>query len=317
MLRQFDPVRGSDIIVDGETLEIIEPFTFQEFVKALNILNRLEKEVDNNPLRPDRNVLDEALRLQSDYIAGYVAMLGDYKNSTLANNISFLTSKYGLKIGELESLLGISTGYISRTTKEGTVKKMSIDVVWKIARIFNISLQDLIGNDLEGLKGNNALLQSFLNKLIKRTENGEHDWQNYGGVACYLDSRLEQTKLFEELDEGCRYYPDHLNREMKWVLTGDVMACEKFSGNDDCLAIIPFAREGEDRFRYDLMLIHGLNKGTKVSWEKVLYTSDDPFGKLDDKAAELYEVIVEMETDAKLSSNMRNMVQSYLMDEDE
>ena len=45
-------------------------------------------------------------------------------------------------MGDLERLLGISAGYISRTVKENSSKKLSIDVVWKIAELFEISVQN-------------------------------------------------------------------------------------------------------------------------------------------------------------------------------
>lgn len=60
----------------------------------------------------------DLLQRQEDYITGYIEFCGYFDNTTLANNIIYLVKKNNMYIGELEQLIGISTGYISRTIKK-------------------------------------------------------------------------------------------------------------------------------------------------------------------------------------------------------
>ena len=47
----------------------------------------------------------------------------------LKKNLAFLLKKYNLKMGDLEKILGISAGYISRTAKENSTKKAA-SLMW-------------------------------------------------------------------------------------------------------------------------------------------------------------------------------------------
>ena len=66
--------------------------------------------------------------------------------SILYENIEGLSKKYGMKMRDLEESLDISVGYISRC-KNGR-KSISLDTVCKLARIFNVSVDDLISKRL-------------------------------------------------------------------------------------------------------------------------------------------------------------------------
>lgn len=86
--------------------------------------------------------------MQENYIAMYVENLGKFDNSKLASNIAYLCKSAGLRISDLETALGISAGYISRTMKQTSKEKMSIDLVWKISKLFGRKLEDMITKEL-------------------------------------------------------------------------------------------------------------------------------------------------------------------------
>ena len=133
---------------------------------------------------------------------------------------------------------------------------------------------------------------------------------------CYLDDRIADLGLFKQTDDECIYYPKHLNEKMKWVLTDDIMVCGEFIEEDQALMIVPFAKEGTKEQQYDLIMLYdntNCNDSDDLpDWDKVLYTHDDPFLRLADRADALYKMIQSMELDAGLSSDMRSMVKLYL-----
>ena len=62
----------------------------------------------------------------------------------------------------------------------------SIDVVWKIAELFEISVQKLIEDDLSDLSGNIGMLVDFMDKLKEQTECVEIEWDK----MCIRDRHL-------------------------------------------------------------------------------------------------------------------------------
>lgn len=317
MSRQYDEAHGDDIVINGETLSTIEPTTFEELLDAVKMKDKLAYAANTFPNDEDSSSVYALLEEQEGYIRDYIDNLGSFDNSILVANIDYLCRKYGIRVGELERYAGISAGYISRTAKENSLKKMSIDVVWKIAKLFNVSVQDLIGNRLEEVKGNVALILKFLDKAIKDTEERSLDWTWAGGVATMLDESLIEMGLVTDEEPVCVYHPDHLSQGIKWVLAEDIARCRNFVDDDDLL-IIPFRWDGKEDINYDFIIEHKEEyvNGHMVSpktWEKVFYTADDPFQRLNEKAAELYDRVRDTEFDAQITPNIRDMMKAYLM----
>lgn len=93
----------------------------------------------------------------------------DFEREILFSNISFLLKSKDVKIGELESYAGVSTGYISRMNKEPTTKP-GIEFIVKVADKFNVSVDSLISTEMEKLTNTEMYLMQFLEKLKKDTE---------------------------------------------------------------------------------------------------------------------------------------------------
>ena len=146
MSRQYDEAHGDDIVINGETLSTIDPTSFEELLDAVKMKDKLAYAANTVPNDEDSSSVYALLEEQEGYIRDYVENLGNFDNSILVANIDYLCRRYDIRVGELERYAGISAGYISRTAKENSLKKMSIDVVWKIAKLFNVSVQDLIGD---------------------------------------------------------------------------------------------------------------------------------------------------------------------------
>ena len=319
MSRQYNDYMCDRFEIFGEEYEIIEPKNFEELLRALEVKEILQNYLsgllnDENP-GEFPNILQE----QDVLITTYLRNLGEFDNSILISNINYLAKKNNLRIGDVEKMLGISTGYISRTAKENSSKKLSIDVVWKIAKLFEVNIKNLLEQNLSMPSDASDILIRFMGKLYRDTKAGLLDWENRGGVMCeieqcYLDLKLITEDGVEE-DTGYtyyRYHPNHMNPECKWMLLNDIVSCSNFDG-EKALAIIPFGlSEKEDFVRYDFIFIW--KKSGKWTWEKIFYTSDDAFGQLNEYAASLYEMLHGLEFNAKISLEIRTMIEKYLKD---
>ena len=151
MSRQFDEYMSDKFELNGTMYQMVEPDSFDELMKAFEIRDVIQTGISQLMHDEDDSAWQTLLQEQEDYIQEYIDHIGDFNNGCLVKNIAYLLKKYGLRMGDLERLLGISAGYISRTVKENSSKKLSIDVVWKIAELFEISVQKLIEDDLSDL----------------------------------------------------------------------------------------------------------------------------------------------------------------------
>lgn len=311
MSRQFDEYMADKFEIYGELYSLVEPENTKELMEALEIKARIQDKISSLMHDEDSSGWCNLLQQQEDYISEYIESLGDFDNTTLANNIVYLVKKNSMRVGELEEFLGISTGYISRTIKEDSKKKMSIDIVWKIARLFDTDIRTLTETQMWVSHSNTDLLVKFLDKLYKDTKDNYFAWENGGGVMVVLNERYEKAGIITtEADEKCVYHPKHMNQEIKWVLHKDIVSLECFDKDRD-LVIIPFMAEGKENLKsYDFLFMW--KDGDDICWQKVFYTSDDPFGQLFEGADKLYELIETSEYDAKLSPTIHQLITQYV-----
>lgn len=311
MSRQFDEYMEDKFEIYGEVYSLVEPESIKELINALEIKSKIQDQISNLMHDEDSSGWCDLLQQQEEYISEYIDSLGSFDNTILANNIGYLVKKNNMRVGELEEFLGISAGYISRTVKEDSKKKMSIDIVWKIARLFDTDIRTLTETQMWIPHSNTDLLSKFLEKLYKDTKDNYFSWEYDGGVMVALNERYEKAGLITiDLDETCVYHPKHMNQEIKWILHKDIVCLECFDKNRD-LVIIPFMAEGKENLKsYDFLFIW--EDGEDICWEKMFYTSDDPFGDLFEGADKLYELIETSEYDAKITPNIHQLISQYV-----
>ena len=236
--------------------------------------------------------------------------IGDFDNRILISNIAFLAKSNGIRLGELEKMLGISAGYISRTAKENTGKRLSVDVVWKIARFFNVGIDDLVNRNLQIPSETSILLCRFVAKLLSQTITDEIEWGCEGGYICDCSPLLLSLPIFLMEDDGTVvYHPEHMNQNYKWELAGDVYSCDTISEGQK-LVIIAFQSEDVKGCFYDFIFCTRNEDGT-YSWKRAFHTND-PFSPLDERAADLYAQISKKLDAVRIAPDIRSIVQAYL-----
>ncbi len=311
MSRQYDEAMEGHFDLNGTEYVLVEPSNMNELVQAFEVKSALETYISGFMHDEDSSGYVSLLQEQEDYIREYADSLGEFDSTILSNNITFLTKKNGLKVGELESMLDISAGYISRTIKENSKKKMSIDTVWKIAQLFGIDIEALIATELWVPRTNTALLEKFIDCLYQETSTNIVTWECDGGIIHTLNKRYEQMGLLTEGRDGSViYHPNHLNQSDQWNLSKDVMCVEHFEGGKDLVIIPHHMNTSEKLGGYDYIFVW--NEEGSWHWEKVFYTSDDPFGSLRKKSDALYDLLESLEGDTKLSPKIHQLITNYI-----
>lgn len=184
-------------------------------------------------------------------------------------------------------------------------------MVWKIAELFEISVQKLIEDDLSDLSGNIGMLVDFMDKLKEQTECVEIEWDNLGGVNSENDERFDQMGLFSTTEDGrIRYAAPGRNSKMVFLLADDVISTY---GVDEFkqMIIIPFYSEKSSDIHYDFMFAWP-KRDDMYGFEKIFYSNDEPFGTLDGHAKRLYEEAKEHFFDVPVANDMRKFIAGYL-----
>lgn len=313
MSRQYDEAMEGTFEVYGETYRLVEPTSFSELAQAIRIRDILQDAINSMMHDEDSSGYASLLEEQEGYIREYVESLGEFDNGLLASNIAYLTRVSRLRLGDLEKLLGISAGYISRTTKENSAKKLSIDVAWKIAKVFGVSLQQLIAEDLSIPNSNTHVAERFVSKLAYETENLRIKWKSRGGYGAYLDADIVALKIAAEDDKGSIFYPDHMNPQITFRLTGEIFGCTDVIPGKEIL-IAPFGADEKDLDRYyEFILIwDDPSNPLGVSMQRMFTSSDDPGAKLPVLSAQLYSRITNLEFDTEITHDVKKMLIDYL-----
>ena len=310
MSHYFNEQMGNFFDLYGTEYKLIEPENLNELTQALEVKSVLETHISGLMHDEDSSGYENLLQEQIDFIHEYIESLGEFDSSTLANNIIYLAKKNGIRVGELEYTIGVSAGYLSRTIKKNSKKKMSIDIAWKIAQLFETDIKTLTESEMWVAHTNTDLLERFLERLYDDTRDNFLAWESEGGVMTALNDRYKTMGLITEENQTAIYHPNHLNPDMKWVLSADIVFLERFEGKKD-LAIIPFKSVEKDSISgYDFIFVWA--DDGRWRWEKVFYTSDDPFGSLLKGAKKLYNHIESSEFDAKLSPKVRQLIINYV-----
>ena len=307
----------------GEQYHIVEPTCLDELLKAFEIRNMIQSYfLSLNSEDPDKNYWYRILGEQDGNIQTYLDNLGEFDNTVLINNVSYLAKKSGMRFGDLESALGLSAGYISRTAKTDSKKRMSIDVVWKIAKLFEIELSSLIGRDLSVPEHGVDVLVKFIEKLTTKTIASEIVWENHGGYMCSLNSRYVSLGLakIEDGDDVASYTADVSrdneddDREFHWYLASDIYCYRNFQDGKD-LVIFNYATPSLKNYEaFDFFLVWKENGRSKS--DRLFNTADDAFAGLRDRAAELVSRISGLEFEPKMTKEHRNLIESFLKEGD-
>ena len=122
MSRQFDEYIDGKIEFEGDYYALVEPTNLAELCEALRVKDIIQTAIDRT-MPEDADYLYEKQEEQDGYINDYISSLGEFSNRILTSNIAFLTKKSGIRTGDLEKMLGLSTGYISRTAKDNAEER--------------------------------------------------------------------------------------------------------------------------------------------------------------------------------------------------
>ena len=241
-------------------------------------------------------------------------VMDSFDKKRCLDNIYFLAKQKGKKIGELEELAGVSTGYLSRANKEDSTSKLTIDLIAAIAQALEVSIDKLVNYNLSGLSPNERRVIAFIEKLMKDTEDGVIDWKKNppvpaGSIECYGDGTTSHCLYLCENQEPyyhSYFFPGHFTRQ-----TG-----EYFTYSLDEETSIIFTKVHHDAMQGDDFELYFwvTDDYNRLSVEPVCGTSPALESSFDTLLRQLYDTVTDSCRNVKLSPVVRNIIDRYMGD---
>lgn len=82
--------------------------------------------------------MEQKLEEQKKIINGFINAQANYDSKFLSSNLDCLLKRHGLRISDLEELLGVSAGYVSRTVNPDSKKDCLWILFGKYRRFFKL-----------------------------------------------------------------------------------------------------------------------------------------------------------------------------------
>lgn len=116
-------------------------------------------------------------------------------NSICINNIYAISKSKGIKIGDLEESVELSKGYFARLKREGE-SFPAVDKLYSISKKLNVSMDDLMCEELAEMPPDEMVIFQFLEKLYNDSKKHHVLWNK----SIYSESEDENDN---EKDKDC------------------------------------------------------------------------------------------------------------------
>lgn len=291
---------------------------FEELTKKISSL-QLDLELDDEETpKLESGIVDmeQKLEEQKKIINGFINAQANYDSKFLSSNLDCLLKRHGLRISDLEELLGVSAGYVSRTVNPDSKKRLSVDIVWKISAIFQVNVDDLLNIDFQVPTQSLSDVIAFFKKLKQETDEATIHWTNQGNkkedyVGIFFkeleESGLDGTKRY-------RYAPDGFASVTKAVeLTDDIFSAETSIGELFLLSLEnQFGENGYELYRYTGRENYGSSYDDSTDLDLICSTFDDKSNTLKGKCDELFKSVKLHESDFVISESAKSLIDRYL-----
>lgn len=252
-------------------------------------------------------VLSDAKEKQETYISDFYTSLLEYNTAALSSNLEYLMNKHSIRVSELETILGLSAGYISRTVNPDSKKRLSIDVVWRLSNLFKINVDDLLNRDLAAPSKDIQPVVDFIEKLKKETDEAIIHWKSLGSkrndTTALLFKQSEKTGDFYYSPEGCEA------GETGFLRDGTIYSVDINIGK---IFLVP-TTDFLDTDGYDILVEEYENYPYEHTFMSAICCStEDSTGTLNVKCEELMKAIKAHAGDYVITSRARANIDGYL-----
>lgn len=243
----------------------------------------------------------------------------EFDKNRLMNNINTLIKNKGLKVGAVETEVGISTGYLSRMSKSENDTMPGIDLVWKLAEKLEVSVDALVSGDFDKSNDNLFFIMDFLNSLIEDTNMHEFEWELF---EKYED--LAEKYGFGSMPMATKTLKENLQEHyshMEYISLYDKKTSMKMVGPNYCtfvpamgpVLLYKLARLTSEKHivnEYELYVIE--DRGADDENFMLICSTLENDGAIGPSLLDLYNCINKHIKDFKITEETRNLIIRYM-----
>ncbi len=305
--------------------KIFDLFIEVRDVKSLMMARQILSTVINADLGIENKNTEEEYRKkfvkkQKTSIDNYVSKIGSLDKDLLMKNINVLLRENQIKMSDLEMFLDISPGYISRTMKAGSDKRLSSEHLYKISRLFKVDIDRLVSYDMDYINTQETKLSSFFSRIRSGTNANVIKWRKFiidEPIAKYYEihSNLPSFKLpfDDELAVGVKYTSIE-NKDNTYFMFDDPVICASNGTTVQGMVIVPYGTVNQAKKR-NLSACHFdgyrfICTQTDVFWSE-LFTTKHFSETFREEMFRLYTDIKASMSGAMLSQELLDMIDGY------
>lgn len=253
-------------------------------------------------------------------------MIEEFNKKCLFDNILFKLESLDLRVGELEASVGVSPGYISRTSKDAKTKP-GIDFIVKVAKILDVSIDTLVKINIAELTPTERYLLSFFDKLKQDTLDDKLSWNKESAcdlntleydINGYVEHPLFDFKTFYEIGETD--YPDQVSRvvmssnsfDTNTYIAGDCFNLKLSKNSVIYIMNISkniYKKNDSNAFAKEIWLCESV-QGNKF------LCSNERNSSLSTMVNDLYITVLEFSKHLKIDNSTRKTIDSFMNDEE-
>lgn len=218
-----------------------------------------------------------------------------YSNDAFLRNIDVRRNELNYKVGDLEKKLNVSPGYFSRLSKNSE-SLPNTELVMKASEVLDISMDILLKYDLLGITKTDKYLNVFIRKLLEDTIAGRVEWIEEKSIIDQIPMESSDSEKF--YGEAAYTYGVLFKTQVK---------------KEEWFTIRPlFFERKTGRYNFlELRLRDDISK-----YPSLICSSCKTHNCNQTAMNELYNYIFRKREDFKLSSKVKNSIESYLKTND-
>lgn len=259
--------KGESIQVDVKNMglnenpsKIFDLFIEVKDVRTLMLARQILIDVAESDLGIEDKNTEEAYRMkfikkQKSSIDDYVSRIGSLDKELLMKNINVLLRENQIKMSDLESFLDISPGYISRTMKAGSDKRLSSEHLYKISRLFKVDIDRLVSYDMDYINTQETKLSSFFSRIRSGTNANVIKWRKFDTTEplqkCYeFYANISSLNLpfDDELAIGVKYTSIE-DKANTYFMFDDPVICASNGTTVQGMVIVPYGTANQAKQR--------------------------------------------------------------------
>lgn len=297
--------------------------------QAMSALTDAEKQLrmlqceDNEGKSEEYKNLSAWISEQHKELDTYNSGLPTFDYSILLKNITYLVKKQDIKVRDLESMLGVSAGYLSRASADSNDKqpdkagkKLSIDIVWKIARIFDVGVNELVHIDLENPNSDAAYLAKFFSNVQQKTRDHLLDWDVVNSAQVGKNDIISSIPGISENNVALTYEPEHLSDKFS-ILGKNCYIC-RYEGTAEYgsyIVIIPYDIDNK-RFYDSFFVDENMHMGVQEP-ETICFSCNEGAEAINETLKELESLISRGLYGVTVKKSVRHRIDNFMSDDEE